>query len=127
MIERQVIFQHSFLGRKPAFTFGLGFVYPFCIRTDSAAGAAGRCQVTLHPFLLGRKFQKAADKAVLKKNGAFEPKNTEKVTPSAACIMRRIAQPSSYPSGERCNGGVGAVSEASFRTQRQKNLPQVIG
>ena len=35
-------------------------------------------QVTLHPFLLGRKFQKAADKAVLRKNGASEQKNSEK-------------------------------------------------
>ena len=35
-------------------------------------------QVTLHPFLLGRKFQKAADKAVLKKNGVLEAKNTER-------------------------------------------------
>ena len=34
--------------------------------------------MTLHPFLLGRKFQKAADKAVLKKNGVLEPKKTEK-------------------------------------------------
>ena len=34
-------------------------------------------QVTLHPFLLGRKFQKAADKAVLKKNGVSEQKDTE--------------------------------------------------
>jgi hypothetical protein len=33
--------------------------------------------VTLHPFLLGRKFQKAADKAVLKKNGVSEQKDTE--------------------------------------------------
>ena len=35
-------------------------------------------QVTLHPFLLGRKFQKAADKAVLKKNGVLEAKNAER-------------------------------------------------
>ena len=35
-------------------------------------------QVTLHPFLLGRKFQKAADKAVLKKSGVLEAKNTER-------------------------------------------------
>ena len=35
-------------------------------------------QVTLHPFLLGRKFQKAADKAVLRKNGVSEQKNSEK-------------------------------------------------
>ena len=35
-------------------------------------------QVTLHPFLLGRKFQKAAEMAVLKKNGVFESKKTEK-------------------------------------------------
>lgn len=26
-------------------------------------------QVTLHPFLLGEKYQKAADRAILKKNG----------------------------------------------------------
>ena len=26
-------------------------------------------QVTLHPFLLGEKFQRAADKAILRKNG----------------------------------------------------------
>lgn len=31
-------------------------------------------QVTLHPFLLGRKFQKAADRAVLKKNGVTRQK-----------------------------------------------------
>ena len=35
-------------------------------------------QVTLHPFLFGRKFQKAADKAVLRKNGVPRPKNSEK-------------------------------------------------
>ena len=35
-------------------------------------------QVTLHPFLLGRKFQKAADRAVLRKNGVLEPKDTER-------------------------------------------------
>ena len=35
-------------------------------------------QVTLHPFLLGRKFQKAADKAALRKNGVSEPNSTEK-------------------------------------------------
>ena len=35
-------------------------------------------QVTLHPFLLGRKFQKAADKAVLRENGVYKPKNAEK-------------------------------------------------
>ena len=35
-------------------------------------------QVTLHPFLLGRKFQKAADKAVPRKNGVLEAKNTER-------------------------------------------------
>ena len=35
-------------------------------------------QVTLHPFLLGRKFQKAADTAVLRKNGVSEQKNSEK-------------------------------------------------
>ena len=34
-------------------------------------------QVTLHPFLLGRKFQKAADRAVLRKNGVSEQKNSE--------------------------------------------------
>ena len=33
-------------------------------------------EVTLHPFLLGRKFQKAADKAVLRKNGVVGQKNT---------------------------------------------------
>ena len=33
-------------------------------------------EVTLHPFLLGRKFQKAADKAVLRKNGVIGQKNT---------------------------------------------------
>lgn len=31
-------------------------------------------QVTLHPFLLGRKFQKSADRAVLKKNGVTRQK-----------------------------------------------------
>ena len=32
-------------------------------------------QVTLHPFLLGEKYQKAADKAILRKNGvASAPK-----------------------------------------------------
>lgn len=34
-------------------------------------------EVTLHPFLLGRKFQKAADKAVLKKNGVTGGKTTK--------------------------------------------------
>lgn len=33
-------------------------------------------QVTLHPFLLGRKFQKAADKAILKKNGVTRQNTT---------------------------------------------------
>ena len=33
-------------------------------------------QVTLHPFLLGRKFQKAADKAALRKNGVSEQNST---------------------------------------------------
>ena len=45
-IERRDISRHSFLGRKPAFTSGQGFVYPFGTRTDSAAGAAGRCRKT---------------------------------------------------------------------------------
>lgn len=34
-------------------------------------------EVTLHPFLLGSKFQKAADKAVLRKNGVITPKKTD--------------------------------------------------
>ena len=34
-------------------------------------------EVTLHPFLLGQKFQKAADKAVLRKNGVITPKKTD--------------------------------------------------
>ena len=33
-------------------------------------------EVTLHPFLLGQKFQKAADKAILKKNGVITPKTS---------------------------------------------------
>jgi IS30 family transposase len=33
-------------------------------------------EVTLHPFLLGQKFQKAADKAILKKNGLITPKTS---------------------------------------------------
>ena len=32
-------------------------------------------QVTLHPFLLGQNFQRAADKAILKKNGVTDKKN----------------------------------------------------
>ena len=32
-------------------------------------------QVTLHPFLLGQNFQRAADKAILKKNGVIGKKN----------------------------------------------------
>ena len=28
-------------------------------------------QVTLHPFLLGEKFQRSADKAILRKNGVI--------------------------------------------------------
>ena len=31
-------------------------------------------KVTLHPFLLGRKFQKAADRAALRMNGAAPAK-----------------------------------------------------
>ena len=34
-------------------------------------------EVTLHPFLLGQKFQKAADKAILKKNGVIKPKKID--------------------------------------------------
>jgi len=34
-------------------------------------------EVTLHPFLLGQKFQKAADKAVLRKNGVSGQTRTE--------------------------------------------------
>ena len=34
-------------------------------------------QVTLHPFLLGRKFQKAADKAILRKYGVTSAPKTE--------------------------------------------------
>jgi len=41
--------------------------------------------------------------------------------------MRRIAQSSLFPSDESPKGGVGAVPEASFRTQRHENLPKVIG
>jgi len=33
-------------------------------------------EVTLHPFLLGQKFQRAADRAILKKNGVTEQKKT---------------------------------------------------
>ena len=33
-------------------------------------------EVTLHPFLLGQKFQKAADKAILRKNGLSTPKTS---------------------------------------------------
>jgi hypothetical protein len=33
-------------------------------------------EVTLHPFLLGQKFQKAADKAILRKNGLITPKTS---------------------------------------------------
>jgi len=33
-------------------------------------------EVTLHPFLLGRKFQKSADRAVLRKNGVIGQKKT---------------------------------------------------
>ena len=33
-------------------------------------------EVTLHPLLLGQKFQKAADKAILKKNGLITPKTS---------------------------------------------------
>ncbi len=32
-------------------------------------GEVPASQVTLHPFLLGEKFQRIADKAVLRKNG----------------------------------------------------------
>lgn len=32
-------------------------------------------QVTLHPFLLGQNFQRAADKAILRKNGITNKKN----------------------------------------------------
>ena len=31
-------------------------------------------QVTLHPFLLGQKYQRAADRAILKKNGVIAKK-----------------------------------------------------
>ena len=34
-------------------------------------------QVTLHPFLLGQKYQQAADRAVLRKNGVTGQKKTE--------------------------------------------------
>ena len=34
-------------------------------------------QVTLHPFLLGEKFQKAADKAILRKNGVVPAPKVE--------------------------------------------------
>ena len=34
-------------------------------------------QVTLHPFLLGEKFQRIADKAVLRKNGVKKPGTEE--------------------------------------------------
>ena len=34
-------------------------------------------QVTLHPFLLGEKFQRIADKAVLRKNGVKKPETDE--------------------------------------------------
>ena len=35
------------------------------------------CQVTLHPFLLGQKYQQAADREVLRKNGVTGQKKTE--------------------------------------------------
>jgi hypothetical protein len=31
--------------------------------------------VTLHPFLLGQNFQRAADKTILRKNGVTDKKN----------------------------------------------------
>ena len=34
-------------------------------------------QVTLHPFLLGQKYQRAADRAILKRHGVIGPKKTE--------------------------------------------------
>jgi len=34
-------------------------------------------QVTLHPFLLGQKYQRAADRAILKKNGVIGRRKTE--------------------------------------------------
>lgn len=34
-------------------------------------------QVTLHPFLLGQKYQRIADKAILKKNGVIRQKKTD--------------------------------------------------
>ena len=34
-------------------------------------------EVTLHPFLLGEKFQRIADKAVLRKNGIKKPGTDE--------------------------------------------------
>ena len=36
-------------------------------------------QVTLHPFLLGRNFQRAADKKILKKYGVDDRKNNSVV------------------------------------------------
>ena len=48
------------------------------VHPDEAIVRIPQDQVTLHPFLLGRKFQKAADKAVLRENGVLEPKNMEK-------------------------------------------------
>ena len=34
-------------------------------------------QVTLHPFLLGEKYQKAADRAILRKNGVVPAPKAE--------------------------------------------------
>ena len=34
-------------------------------------------QVTLHPFLLGQKYQRAADRAILKKNGVIGRRKAE--------------------------------------------------
>ena len=34
-------------------------------------------QVTLHPFLLGQKYQRAAERAILKKHGVIGQRNTE--------------------------------------------------
>lgn len=97
-------------------------------------------QVTPHPFLLGRRFQKSADRAVLGKNGAIGRKRTVSGTVRQALSREPESQPGASLQPQVAPGpgrrwhctkkrrypadGKGSVP---FSTRRIPCLPEVIG
>ena len=63
-------------------------------------------QVTLHPFLLGQNFQRAADKAILKKNGVTDKKNNS-VEKSKCPLSRATDNPLSDVANRKFLSGHG--------------------